>query len=207
MAARRCKRCVASATSSFSSSRIFMFKSRLFWKIFASIWLSLVLTGTGVTVALMIHNQSRFEEARSIVQKPRAGFASQLLALIIETGGEQQARQIIESWPAHESPPPLVVDDRGQDLMGRLVPLELLGQARELVDEADSSRGARLARSTSGVSYLIFQPGRVRPAHVIPLLDPEVPATLLITALIASLLVSAFLARHITQPVGQLRDA
>jgi len=184
-----------------------MFKSRLFWKIFASIWFSLVLTVGGVTVALMLHNQSRFEMAQSIDQKPRAGFASILLATIIETGGEDLARQVIERWPGHEAPAPLVVNDQGHELAARVVPPELLRQARVLADETGSSRSARLARSPAGVNYLVFQPGRNRPIIETEHLGLEVPATLLLTALFASLLVSGLLARHITRPVGQLRDA
>ena len=184
-----------------------MFKSRLFWKIFASIWLSLVLTVAGVSVALMVHNQARFEEARLINQNPRAGFANRLLALSIEAGGELQARQLIQRWPVRESQPPLVVDENGQDLIGRPVPPEILAQAKGLVDDEESPRGARLAKTPLGVSYLVFQPGRGRPPPVTPHLSPDMPATVLVTALLASLLVSVFLARHITRPVGQLRDA
>ena len=76
-----------------------MIRSKLFWKIFASIWLSLVLTVAGVTVALIIHNQSRFEQASSVAQDPRAGFANRLVALSIEAGSEAQVRQLLERWP------------------------------------------------------------------------------------------------------------
>jgi two-component system OmpR family sensor kinase len=185
-----------------------MLRNRLFWKIFASIWLSLVLTVAGVTVALVAHNQSRFEQASSIAQDPRAGFANRIVATSIETGDETQTRRLLEHWP-REPRPPLVVNERGADLIGRAVSPEILAQAREIVSDDDSPRGARLARSPSGASYLVFAPGNRNRPHggAGPRIGPEVPGTMLVVAFFASLLVSALLARHITQPISRLRDA
>lgn len=184
-----------------------MLKSKLFWKIFASIWLSLVLTVAGVTAALIIHNQSRFDQASYVAQDPRAGFANRIIATSIETVSEAQVRQLLKHWPNRDYGPPLVVDERGQDLIGRPVSPEMLAQARAIVSDDESPRGARLAQGLSGASYLVFQPvERARP-HVGSRIGPEAPATVLIAAFFASLLVSALLARHITRPIGQLRDA
>ena len=188
-----------------------MLKSRLFWKIFASIWLSLVLTVAGVTVALIIHNQSRFEEASSVARDPRSGFANRIVAASVETADEAQVKRLLERWPTHDYGPPLVVDERGQDLIGRAVSAEMLTQAREIISDDDSPNGARLAQGASGQSYLIFRPGSDRRVgahgHGAPRIGPDAPATVLVAAFFASLLVSALLARHLTQPISRLRDA
>ena len=186
-----------------------MLKSKLFWKIFASIWLSLVLTVAGVTVAVIVHNQSRFEQASSVALDPRSGFANRIVAASIETADAAQVKKLLERWPTHDYGPPLVVDERGQDLLGRPVPGEMLAQAREIVSDDDSPNSVRLAQSASGQSYLIFRPVSERSGrnHGAPRIGPEVPATVLIAAFFASLLVSALLARHLTQPISRLRDA
>lgn len=185
-----------------------MLKSRLFWKIFASIWLSLLLTVGGVTVALIVHNQPRFEQASAVAQDPRSGFVNRIVAASIEAGGVAQLRRLLEHWPTYEYGPPLVVDESGQDLLGRAVPPEMLAQAREIVND-DSPRGARLAQSPSGQSYLVFRAVSDRGArkHSAPGIGPEAPMTMLVAAFLASLLVSALLARHLTQPISQLRGA
>jgi len=184
-----------------------MLKSKLFWKIFASIWLSLVLTVAGVTVALIVHNQSRFEEASSVAQDPRSGFVNRIVAASIEAGGVAQLGRLLEHWPTNDYGPPLVVDERGQDLIGRAVSPEILAQARDIVND-DSPRGARLAQSPQGQRYLVFRPGSDRTrGHGTPRIGPEAPATVLVAAFLASLLVSALLARHLTQPISRLRDA
>ena len=184
-----------------------MLKSKLFWKIFASIWLSLVLTVAGVTVALMIYNQARFEQATQLAQGPRAGFANRIVAASIETGNEGQVRALLERWPSRDSNAPFVVREDGQDLLGRLVSADMLKQAHAIMNDEDSSHGAYLARSSLGATYLIFQPdAHARPAATTRI-GPEAPATVLIAALLASLLVSALLARHITHTISQLRDA
>lgn len=184
-----------------------MFKSRLFWKIFAGIWLSLVLTVAGVTGGLVIHNQARFDQANRIAQDPRAGFASRMVAATMDQGGEAVTRKLLENWPSRDANPPLVVDEHGADLLGRAVPPEMLARAREIASDDDSPRSIRSARSPSGVNYLVFQAGERGHHPDPPRIGPEIPLTLLIAALLASFLVSALLARHITRPIGQLRDA
>jgi len=185
-----------------------MLKSKLFWKIFASIWLSLVLTVAGVTVAVIVHNQSRFEQASSVALDPRSGFANRIVAASIETADAAQVKKLLERWPTHDYGPPLVVDEHGQDLLGRPVPVEMLAQAQDLANDDDSPNGVRAAQSASGQRYLIFRPGSDRGArHGAPRIGPEVPVTVLVAAFFASLLVSALLARHLTQPISRLRDA
>ena len=186
-----------------------MLKSRLFWKIFASIWLSLVLTVGGVTVALIVHNQSRFEQASSVALDPRSGFANQIVAASVETAEEAQVKKLLERWPTHDYGPPLVVDERGNDLLGRPVPADMLAQATELADDDDTPNSVRPAQSASGQRYLIFRPGSDRGArgHGARRIGPEAPMTMLLAAFLASLLVSALLARHLTRPISQLRNA
>lgn len=178
---------------------------RLFWKIFAGMWLSLVLTVLGVGAAFVIHNQARFEEADRLARDPRSAFVSRMVALGLERGGEALARDMLSRWPSREATPPFVVSEDGRDLLGRPVPADVYAQAREQVlSPADRPR-IREARSPSGARYLVFLPAEAsRPP---PHLGPEYPAALLGAALLASLLVSALLARHFTRPIGRLRDA
>ncbi len=189
-----------------------MMRNKLFWKIFASIWLSLALTIGGVTVALVVHNRARFEEVSRLALNPRAGFANRVVAATLESAGEEATRRLLERWPTHDDGPPLVVDAQGRDLIGRPVSSVALAQARDVADDDARQRAARQTSSPSGSSYLVFVPGSERARnrerdHGAPRIGPEAPGTLLIVAFFASLLVSALLARHITQPIGRLRDA
>lgn len=189
-----------------------MMRNKLFWKIFASIWLSLALTIGGVTVALIVHNRARFEEASRLALNPRAGFANRVVAASLESAGEEPTRRLLERWPTRDDGPPLVVDEQGRDLIGRPVSAEALAQARDVADEDALQRAARQATAPSGSSYLVFSAGSERGHNHdrdrgVPRIGPEAPVTLLVVAFFASLLVSALLARHITQPIGRLRDA
>lgn len=141
-----------------------MLKSKLFWKIFASIWLSLVLTVAGVTVALIIHNQSRIEEASSVAQDPRSSFTNRIVALSIASGDEAHVRKLLEGWPTRDAGPPLVVDEHGRDLIGRAVSAEMLAQAREIASDDDSPRGALMARRAGRARGQLLLSAPQRPA-------------------------------------------
>jgi two-component system OmpR family sensor kinase len=193
-----------------------MMRNRLFWKIFASIWLSLALTIGGVTVTLVVHNRARIEEVSRLALNPRAGFANRIVAATLESDGEAATRRLLERWPTRDNEAPLVVDAQGRDLIGRPVSSEALAQARDVADDDAMQRAARQASSPSGSTYLVFLPGSERDRarlrdherdRGLPRVGPEAPVTLLVVAFFASLLVSALLARHITQPIGRLRDA
>lgn len=199
---------------------------RLFWKIFAGIWLTLVLTVLGVGTAFVIHNKARFEEADRLARDPRSAFVSRMFALSIARGGEELTREMLADWPSYESAPPLVVSNDGKDLIGRPVPAGAYAQALEQAKrpvgkrEADDDRepgpgpgrlgffrsSTRAVQSPSGERFLVFLPAELgRPPR--PHLGPEYPAALFVAALIASLIVSALLARNFTRPIGRLRDA
>lgn len=179
---------------------------RLFWKIFAGIWISLVLTMLGVGTAFFLHTRAHMDENSRVAKDPRSAFSSRLAAVSLEHGGEEVARNILLDWPSRELTAPMVVNPEGRDLLDRPVNPEMLNQAREHLDASMGGRGPLAATSPSGIRYIVFLPASDSGIRE-PRLEMEYPAALFIAALVASLIVSAMLARHFSLPINQLRNA
>ncbi|MDP5239310.1 ATP-binding protein [Uliginosibacterium sp. 31-16] len=195
---------------------------RLFWKIFAGFWLTLLLTVIGVTAALAIQEEARRSEESVLAAGPRSSIALRTAWSVAQYGGESALRSLLESWPAHDGAPPLVVNEEGADLLGREVPAEALGIARERLAEWHASRdgervgdwrkrGVRAWQDTAGHEWLMFFPLTAarapERAPLLPYVRIEAPIALAIAALLASLAVSALLARHFSRPIRKLQDA
>ena len=100
--------------------------------------------------------------------------------------------------------PMLVVDDAGQDLLGRTVPEAALHRARALAETSDT-QGVRLAAAPDGKTYLLFVPLAFQPPRRA---EPAVPAWMLaVIGAATSLAVSAILAWYLTRPIRSLRWA
>lgn len=186
---------------------------RLFWKIFAGFWITLLLTVLGVVAALTIRNEAMRSDDSTLAEGPRSDYVVRITWLIFRHGGEPALRSLLGSWPEKRSDPPLVVDQSDHDIMGRRVPLDALREARIRLNHDGHENERRSVRSITvdGNTYTIFLPTtpdqRAADAHLQPPWRLETPIALALAAILASLAVSALLARHFSRPIRKLQTA
>lgn len=194
---------------------------RLFWKILAGFWLALLLAVLGVGAGLLIREEARRTEESALAAGPRSSYVLRTVWTVARHGGEPALRSYFAAWPEREGEPPLVVSPAGTDLLGRPVPVDALRAARDWLDEREGQvlpgsdprwRRVRSWRDETGADWLMFFPqsaARVpeRPPAWRDLRLDEGPVLLALAALIASLLVSAVLARHFSRPIRRLQEA
>jgi two-component system sensor histidine kinase CpxA len=183
---------------------------RLFWKIFLSFWVALILFA-GATMLTASHY---IEEARK-----QAAFTSphqRMMARVDEAqriadrAGIDGLKAWLREMDRRELVPLLVVDDNGTELLGRPVPEAV---ARRLAHDAMRPRFGRpglpshmAIRLPDGGEYRLvpdFQGvtlGRI-------LQRPRVIALPFILAALVSGIVCFLLARYLTAPLGKLRRA
>ncbi|MDQ7990914.1 MAG: ATP-binding protein [Candidatus Dactylopiibacterium sp.] len=186
---------------------------RLFWKIFAGFWLTLLLTVIGVSAALMIREEARRSEESALATGPRSAYVLRMVWTVAQFGGVEAMRAYFAQWPIRDGEPPLVVDAGGHDIFGRAVPPDALAAARETAETTtlNERRGRRVRtwQDASGSEWLMFFPqGSLQDRR--PGLDDnfiEGPILMALAALLASLFVSALLARHFSRPIHRLQDA
>lgn len=173
---------------------------RLFWKLFLAFWLSLVLAGAGVGVAVWLYQQVDADDDAGAAQ--RGGFAMRTLASVLRHGGPMAARDMIGEWEARGGRSRLfVVDDAGRELLGRPLPMPTPMRHSGLELRSETVRGP------DGRDYRLFalsapRPfGRGRP--------PERPSPVfpLAAGLLASLGFSVLMAWSLARPVRKLRGA
>lgn len=182
---------------------------RLFWKIFISLWLTLLLTGMIAGGLVWQHNKERIEQLEVIADSPRADFSVNAYARILGHQGRNALEKVIERRISEHrrALPILIVDSKGIDLLGRPVPKFLLDKAR--VAATDPQQSAIQQVSTpEGEVYLLFVPHsdlrRLQNDNMLPKHLPSVP---LMIVFLGSLFFSAGLAWYITRPVRYLRTA
>lgn len=171
---------------------------RLFWKMFLAFWLSLVLAGVGVGVAVWIYQQ--VDAGEELERAQGGGFALRVVASVLRHGGPQAVRELLAEWEARGGRSRiLVIDEDGRELLGRPLPSGAAGPA-------GAPKHARV-RGPDGRSYelLDLRPlgrrGGRRP--------PERPSPLvpMLAGLIASLGFSGLMAWNLARPVRRLRGA
>jgi two-component system, OmpR family, sensor kinase len=175
---------------------------RLFWKFFLAFWLALLAASAGVGTAVWLHQQALAQSGQELAGGPRAAFLVSAAANVFQHGGGAALRAFLEESRAlHAGTQVYVVDDAGQELLGRTVPAELLAQARRLAHEDQEPRIARLER-VAGRDYLLFLPADGHePLHHMP---PVLPIGV---GILASLAFSAVLAWYLSTPIRHLRGA
>jgi len=183
---------------------------RLFWKIFLSFWVALVLFA-GATILTASHylEQTRAERESSSPRERLARHAAEAQR-IAETRGLDGLRQWLRELDRREPVPFLLVDSNGTDLLGRAVSPALLARIARDGERPRHMHGGMRLRAViylpDGSEYLLlpdFQGvtlGRV--------LDrPRVIALPLVIAAIVSGIVCFLLARYLTAPLAHLRRA
>jgi len=186
----------------------------LYWRIFRSFWLAIVLILVGtVTVAVSAAIQRRDE--LPWVQRGQL-FAQ--AADAFENGGPPALRDWLDSMapdPAFKRT--FVIGPNGRDLLDRPLPHHLLvpvvgrtklGQKTVRSGAIAPVGGALVLMTPDGRTYHVI----VGPVHEHPLLFgelelPAVAAATLAIALVVSTVICFFLARHLVGPIDRLRQA
>ncbi|HKK14569.1 MAG TPA: HAMP domain-containing protein, partial [Gammaproteobacteria bacterium] len=178
---------------------------RLFWKIFLGFWVTLLVTGFAVGLAVQLYNQQRQEET-ALGQGHRVRTRVVSVSTALALGGPPAARQLLRELGRRARDTVRVVGPGGHDLLGREVPPALLAEAREALGATGRGPGVRRVHAPDGASYLVFvvRHGGAGPRHHHP---PGPPYLRLALALIASLVFSAGLAWYLAGPVRLLRAA
>jgi len=194
---------------------------RLFWKIFISLWLTLLVTGAIVGGVVWHHNKERIEQLEVLADGPRAFFSVKALARVLRHEGLEELDDILEHRRerTHRPLKVLIVNRHGEDILGRPVSPLMLTKAREALNDPEQTSVKQVV-TPEGESFLLFVPRReyinskdffTEQGHYnkrfkkdTALLLPPLP---LFISLLASLLFSAGLAWYITQPIRHLRKA
>ncbi|MBS1207604.1 MAG: hypothetical protein H6R19_2 [Proteobacteria bacterium] len=195
---------------------------RLFWKIFAGFWLTMLITVVGVTTALVVREEARRNEDSLLAAGPRSNISLRMAWSVAQYGGEGALRALLANWPEPDGEPPLVVGDDNQDLLGRAVPAGALAAARDQLAGFRANRdkthvvdwrkrSVRAWRDPEGQEHLMFFPQTSLRSPErqswIPYFRIETPLMLILAAILASLGVSVLLARHFSRPIRKLQDA
>ncbi|HEX5209967.1 MAG TPA: ATP-binding protein [Steroidobacteraceae bacterium] len=186
----------------------------LYWRIFRSFWLAIVLILVGtVTVAVSAAIQRRDE--LPWVQRGQL-FAQ--AAVAFETGGADSLREWLDSLaPDPAFSRTFVVGPNGRDMLDRPLPrylqVRLEGRTKHGQKTVRSGAiapvgGALVLMSPDGSTYHVI----VGPMHERPLLFgelelPTVAAATLAIALVVSTVICFFLTRHLVGPIDRLRQA
>lgn len=175
---------------------------RLFWKLFLSLSVTLILIGAAIGGAVYLHDQ-RLQDEEGIQRDRRAEFVVGLFANALRHGGVAGARELLADWPGHKrAPRVLIVDEAGRDALGRPVSRPALTKALTVAERGRTNRSVRLVTAPDGQRYLLFLPAD-SPDSSPPRMPP--PGVQIAIALFASLLFSAIFATYLTRPIRHLR--
>jgi len=182
---------------------------RLFWKIFLGFWLTLLITGSAAGWLVWHHAKERIADLEMLADHPRADQNLNKVAGLLAEGGlsgldgfmaERERRQ------KHRMPM-FIINEQGEDFLGRPVPKMLLDKVYQSLGEPDHA-AIKQVMTPQGERLLVFIPRRDHPVmqqnHFFPTNLPVLPLLIL---LLGSLMFSAGLAFYITRPLQYLRDA
>ena len=175
---------------------------RLFWKLFVSLSLTLVLIGAGIGGAVYLHDQ-RLQNEEGIQRDRRAEFVVGLVANAVRHGGIAGARALLDEWPGkNRAPRVLIVDSKGHDALGRKVQPFALEKALKALQRHRGHQSVKQVTAPDGRQYVLFLPAADASSGP-PRMPP--PSVQILIALFASLLFSAIFATYLTRPIRHLR--
>jgi two-component system sensor histidine kinase CpxA len=172
---------------------------RLFWKLFFTLWLSIM----AFAVVVSWINQSVI--LRDAVEEPTVAFELNLnrfkarLARELKEGGELQVKRTLQGLPRGMRNHIFVLDANGKELLGREHVLGMQKKGRGRV-------ATRQLRDADGRAYTLVSAGRVPPRTLLEP-GPRGVGMRLIVAAIISAMVSLLLARYLAAPLGELSRA
>ncbi|MGL1834342.1 ATP-binding protein [Rhodocyclaceae bacterium SMB388] len=184
--------------------------TRLFWKIFVSLWLAIVAIALTVDwiVDAMFQHELRATPELSVGY--RAELASGLVAMSLTRDGVEATRSLFNNWSGKRPLPVMVVDDEGRDLIDRTVAAEALMQARQLLKDNPGATAVHEVRALDGRQYLLFVP-----LPMLPATPPSVHVYQAKSSLLAefsamtllSLLFAIGLSWYLYRPIRHLHEA
>lgn len=185
---------------------------KLFWKIFLSFWLSLVLFAAASLVAVSVYLEHT--HARQDQETPRESYVAHLESA--RAVAEREGREGLTRWATRldrsEAIPHLLIDESGNELLGRKISpglaVRLKRQAQRSGELARNFRALRRGeiKLPDGDRYRLvpdFQGATLGRA----LSRPRVIAIPLLVAAVISGLVCFFLVRYLTTPIRRLSNA
>lgn len=186
--------------------------SRLFWKIFFAFWVSLILFAV---VSLFAANQAieHFRDDKSI-----SGFDHRIrnyardASVIASEKGIEGLTQFLKTIDRREAVPVMIVNEAGEELLGRSVHPHLQNRINRILNNPDSKRRRMGPMPVSIIDvdghgkFLMFPD--IKALSLARVLGrPRVLVIPLLLAALASALVGMFLARYITAPIARMRRA
>ena len=192
----------------------------LFWKIFVSFWLALIIFA-GLTLLATSHylENIRHEDSRAQPRNNTIQYIRQARALAQE-GDIKKLEQWLIRLDKREAIPYLLLDRTGQDLLNRSVPLYLQQRARRLEykyhddeheddDDEHKNKNRRPHHRPiiiDGERYRLLPDFRSITLNRV-LNRPRALVTPILLATIISGIICLLLARYLTAPIGRLRQA
>lgn len=186
--------------------------STIFWKIFLSYWLvMIIIVSASFTAVALFADRDRFRLEREFIAQAKAN----ALITVYEHGGAREARDWLHHRYDGRARHIYLIDEVGRDLLGKSVPdglrQELAQGGTEYVED-DRACGIQTVTASSGVTYRVvgleppkYWRGELRNHRMPPLLPFRSVSWLL--ALLVTGVISFLLARHLTTPVRQLQAA
>lgn len=181
---------------------------RLFWKIFLSFWIALILfSGATILTASLFLERMRTQSDIAHPRERLLNYAAQAQAV-----AGRQGLDGLRHWALRvdrqELVPLLLVDDTGHDILGRPVPEWVTSRLLHQTRHPATQTRARipLVHLTDGTQYrAVFDFQSVTLGRV--LRRPRVITLPLIVAALVSGIVCFALARYLTAPIEKLRHA
>ena len=188
----------------------------LFFKIFISFWLTLLLfAGSTIWLASNYLDDVRSEHNTSGLHARMSGY-SQEAQRIISAGDLATLKKWLTSVDHHEAIPILLIDQHGEELLGRQVPARIMRRMARWNHQLEDNDGEHEHQHRPRVRRLIVSPDGNR-YWLVPdyqsitlgrvLKRPHVIAIPVLLATIIGGLVCFALARYLTAPLGRLKQA
>ena len=173
--------------------------SRLFWKLFLTMWLSIV--GFSAAIGWVNDKLAREQWAEEPANTFSRGMyrIAQRMKVTLATGGSEAAREELIAIPRMSRNYIFVVDENDLEILQRDAILRALRDrhGRIEVDQLESE---------SGAIYTIYLVDRLPPTTILAP-GPDGTALRILAGALISALVSFFLARSLTAPLEELRTA
>ncbi|HWS66699.1 MAG TPA: ATP-binding protein [Steroidobacteraceae bacterium] len=184
---------------------------RLFWKFFAFSWLA-QMAGIIAVGSLFWLNDRRTEvDFNDIAAGPMVDIQVGAAAEVLQYAGTGAFR----NWSERERGATVfAVDAAGRDVLGRLVPVGVAAEIRQLPRDRPEPPGIREVQAADGHPYTLFAVGHGgdRPGGSLPRAYPHrhwmrIPPVPIVATLAASILTALLLARYVAKPIRSLRGA
>lgn len=186
--------------------------SRLFWKIFLSFWVSLILfAGSGLLAASLFLERTR---AQNEVESPRDRQLTYIgeARLVAKNEGIEGLKLWLKKLDQSEAIPFLFIDREGKDLLDRPIPprlaknLDRRNKLRRTEDDRPRPKRRGLIQVPGAGAYLLVPDFQAVTLNRV-LNRPRVIALPMVVAAIVSGLVCFLLAGYLTRPIRRLSSA